>query len=101
MVKVACLIPNGIMIRRSKQGFDDGTGDGVKPMIHDGPGIRLNGPSSLHTGAGATDRQDLPVAITEVEDEWWAAWLEQNQNSPLVTMKQVYVLSEDAENPTA
>ena len=70
MVKVACTVVNGIMIRRSKPGFDDGTGDGMKPMVHDGPGIRLNGPSALHTGAGNTTREDLDPVITEVDDEW-------------------------------
>jgi hypothetical protein len=101
MVKIACHVPNGIMIRRSKEGFDDGTGDGVKPIIHDGPGIRLNGPSALHTGAGNTAREDLPPGLTEVEDDWWEAWFSKNQQNPLVTMKQVYVAPpEEAENPT-
>lgn len=101
MVNIACRVPNGIMIRRSKTGFDDGTGDGVKPIVHDGPGIRLNGPSALHTGAGNTDRQDLAPGITEVDAEWWSAWLAQNQSNALVTMGQVYALDEEPlPNPT-
>jgi len=99
MVTIACRVPNGIMIRRSKKGADDGTGDGVQMMAHDGPGIRLNGPSALHTGAGATSRGDLPPGLTEVESEWWDAWLAQNQQNPLITMEQVYLAPEDAENP--
>ncbi len=102
MVKIACHIPNGIVIRRSKIGPDDGTGDGVKMMGHDGPGIRLNGPSSLHTGAGNTERPDLPPGITEVPDDWWSAWFAQNDGkNPLLTMNQVHVLKEDGENPTS
>lgn len=99
-VKIACHVPNGIMIRKSKAGPDDGTGDGVKMMGHDGPGVRLNGPSSLHTGAGNTVRQDLPPGLTAVEGEWWDAWLAQNQENPLIKLKQVYVAPEEAENPT-
>ncbi len=98
MVKIACHVPNGIMIRRSKDGPDDGTGDGVRMKAHDGPGVRLNGPSALHTGAGNTHGADLPPGITEVDPEWWAGWLEQNQQNPLITLKQVYVAPEEAEN---
>lgn len=105
MVKIACHVPNGIYIRRSKPGFDDGTGDGVKSVVHDGPAIRLNGPSALHTGAGNTVREDLPPGITEVNGEWWDAWLDQHKADPLVTMKQVYLLpSEEGTkdpNPTS
>lgn len=101
MVKIACHVVNGIMIRLSQEGFDDGTGN--KPMVHDGPGVRLNGPSALHTGAGNTAPPDLPPVVTEVDDEWWAAWLKQNAQSPLVTMKQVHLLDEEKtkdQNPT-
>ena len=99
-VKIACHVPNGIIIRLAKIGPDDGTGDGEKMMGHDGPGVRLNGPSALHTGAGNTSRGDLPPGLTDVEEGWWAAWLAQNPKNPLVTMKQVYVAPEEAENPT-
>jgi len=100
MVKVACLIPNGIMIRLSKVGWDDGTRDGVKPMVHDGPGVRLNGPSPLHTGAGNTSPPDLDPGITEVDAEWWGKWLTQNALNPAVEMKQIYLLEEAKPNPT-
>jgi hypothetical protein len=94
-VWVGCRIVNGIMIRLSKPGFDDGTGDGMRPMIHDGPGVRLKGPSSLHTGAGATERADLQPEFTEVDAEWFAAWLEQHKLDPLVAMEQVYLYKEE------
>lgn len=103
MVQIACHVPNGIYIRRSKAGFDDGTGDGQKSVAHDGPAIRLNGPSSLHTGAGNTMGEDLPPGLTEIDPEWWDAWLAQNAKNPLVTQKQVYLYEpppEDKENPT-
>ncbi len=98
LVKVACHVPNGIMIRRSKAGYDDGTGDGVRETVHDGPGVRLNGPSAIHTGAGATSRADLPPGLTDVESEWWDAWLAQNQQNPLITMKQIYVQPDEETN---
>lgn len=98
-VKVACTFPNGLMIRKSKPGVDDGTGDGEKMPAHDGPGVRLNGPSALHTGVGATQRDDLPPGITEVDGEWWDAWLAQNPENPLITQKVIYLLEEDEPDP--
>lgn len=102
MVKIACTFPNGIFIRKSKPGVDDGTGDGEKMPGHDGPAIRLNGPSALHTGVGATQRTDLPPGLTEVEDDWWNVWLGQNEKNPLITQKVIYVVEEEKpdENPT-
>lgn len=100
-VKVACHVPNGIMLRLLKPGFDDGSG--AKPaMVNDGPAVRLNGPSSKHTGAGNTTRADLPPGETEVDRDWMARWMKQHAHSPLVSMKQVVVLDEEAEylNPT-
>ena len=100
MVKVGCRVPNGVMIRLSKPGFDDGTGSGVREMVHDGPGVRLNGPSSIDTGAGNTDRRDLPPGETEVDAEWWRKWAEQHRLNPLLTSGNVFLLAEDEENPT-
>lgn len=99
MVKIACMVPNGILIRLSKPGFDDGTGDGVKMIAHDGPAIRLSGPSSLHTGVGATHRDDLEPGVTEIDDAWWAKWLSQNENNTLVTLGMVKVLPEEPTGP--
>ena len=100
MVKVACRVPNGISIRRFKHGYDDGTG--YKPMIPDGLPVFLPGPSSLHTGVGNTSADADPV-VSEVDAEWWAAWLEENKLNPLVTSEQVCLLREEehAPNPTA
>lgn len=101
MVRVACLVPNGYMIRLSKPGFDDGTGDGARPTVHDGPGVRLNGPSALNTGAGSTESAE--PGVTEVDAGWFDRWLKQHELDPVVTMDQVYVL-DDGEpkdpNPT-
>lgn len=91
MVRVGCRVVNGVMIRLSKPGYDDGTGDGMRPTVHDGPGIRLKGPSSLHTGAGATERGDLDPEFTSVEAEWMGKWMEQHALDPLVTLNQVFV----------
>lgn len=96
-VKVACRVPNGLNIRLSKPGFDDGTG--VKAMVHDGPGVRLNGPSVLQTGAGNTMREDLPPGETSVDADWMGRWLDQNSTNPLVTMEQVFLLDEEKKEP--
>lgn len=100
MVSVGCRVPNGIMIRLSKVGPDDGTGDGVKMMGHDGPGVRLSGPSSLHAGAGNTEGRGLEPEFTTVDAEWFAQWLEQHALDPLVTMGQVFEEKAKGENPT-
>jgi hypothetical protein len=101
MVQVACHVPNGIMIALWKPGYDDGTGDNVKPTIRDGAAIRLNGPSGLHTGINATDGLGLRAGLTYVDDEWWSKWLAANQQNPFVMQKQVYLFEpEKTENPT-
>lgn len=99
-VRVACLIPNGLMIRlwhRSERPEDGGSS-----IVADGPGIRLNGPSSTQTGAYATQRMDLEPGITEIDADWMTAWLEQNKASPFVGDRLIYVVEEVAEqeNPT-
>lgn len=101
LVKVACMVPNGVMIRLSKPGYDDGTGDGAKMPGWDGPGIRLNGPAAVDSGVGNTDCKGLEPGVTEIESGWWSSWLEQHKLDPLVTMEQVYLLKEEPkENPT-
>jgi hypothetical protein len=103
MVQVACHIPNGIMIALWKPGFDDGTGDGVKPTIRDGAAIRLRGPSGLHTGVNATEGTHLEPGLTDIDSEWWDKWWAANQQNPFVMQKQVYLHEpelEKTENPT-
>lgn len=101
-VKVACKVVNGLMIHKWKKGYDDGTGDGVSPFVHDGPGIRLNGPSSLHAGTGNPAGVDVAPGITEIDGEWIAAWLEQNKLNPFVAEGFIYVVDESkGPNPTS
>lgn len=98
-VRVACLVPNGIMIRLQKPGADDGTG--ARVIAHDGPGVRLNGPSS--SGAGANAPEGTTPGFTEVDAAWWAAWSEQHKLDPLLTTEHVRVVEDepgDEENPT-
>ena len=87
MPKVACTVLNGITICKWKPGYDDGTGDGMKPMVKDGPPLRLNGPGGRLAGAGNSDGGvDLPPVVTEVPDDWgFDRWLEQNKENPFVT----------------
>jgi hypothetical protein len=97
MVRVACLVPNGIMIRLQK----DGRGDaGVPVLVQDGPGVRLNGPSTRNTGAGTTAPEGMEPGYTEVDAEWFKAWLDQHKMDPLVTGEHVYEDPEGEENPT-
>lgn len=98
-VKVACLIPNGIMVRLFRQAEHE---FGQKGMVPDGAAIRLNGPSALMTGAGNTSPEDVEPGITEVDPDWIDRWMKQNPENSLVTMRQVYVLDEGAneQNPT-
>jgi hypothetical protein len=98
-VKVKCSVPNGMLIRISKPGYDDGTGDNVKTTVWDGPGVRLNGPSSLHAGAGNSDGAGQEPGETEVDAEWFDRWLEQNKINPLVADGHVQKV-EEKENPT-
>jgi hypothetical protein len=102
-VKIACRIPNGIMIALWKPGFDDGTGDGVKPTIRDGAAIRLRGPSGIHTGVNATEGHGLLPGLTEVDEEWWGKWWAANPKNPFVVDKMIYLHDpeqEKTENPT-
>ncbi len=94
-VRVACLIPNGLMIRVAVERPDDVTG---KPRLSpSGAGVRLNGPSSIRMGVGATARQDVDPGETVVDAEFMSAWLRQNELNPIVQQRQVWILEE---NPT-
>lgn len=95
-VRVACLIPNGLMIRVTVAGPDDGTGDGQKMMGHGG-GYRLNGPSSRQMGVGATARQDVAPGVTDVPADYMSLWFKQNELNEIVRQRQVWILEE---NPT-
>lgn len=95
IVRVACAVPNGVMIRRWKPGYDDGTG--FKPTIPDGPAVQLNGTSAVAAGVGNTSPSGLDPGITEVDAEWWDAWLAQNGENPLVAMEHVWVLKDPEE----
>ncbi len=98
-VKVTCDVVNGVMIRISKPGYDDGTFDGAKMAAWDGPGIRLNGPSALRAGAGNSDGLNQRPGETEVDAEWFDRWLAQNELNPLVAGGHVRK-AEEKENPT-
>lgn len=96
-VKVACMVPNGLVVRLYREGRDRVSG---APCAEpDGPAIRLNGTSALHTGAGSTSRDDLPPGITEVDQEWWDAWLRQNEKGAVVLTRQVRLLEEQDPDP--
>jgi hypothetical protein len=93
-VKIACKIPNGIKLRLMKEGYDDGTGSGVRPQVVDGAAVTLAGPSSLHAGAGNTEARGQPHGVTEVDAGWWARWHEQNKEGILCVEEFIYELKE-------
>lgn len=96
-VRVACSVPNGLAIRLFKVGYDDGTGH--NPMIWDGPGIRLNGPSALQAGTNNTTGELIEPGITEVDAEWWGLWLAQNAQNPFVGEHMVYEFKPEPGEP--
>lgn len=78
-VRVSCVVPNGLVLQLVEP-FDDGTG--FKQLRRVGPKVIL---------AGGT--------ITEVDGEFWDAWLEQNKGSSLVVDKHVQPYEEPAPAP--
>lgn len=100
-VRIACFVPNGVMIRLQKDGPDDGTG--MRTIAHDGPGVRLNGMSSHGLGAGMTAPEGLDPGITEVDAEWFDAWTKQHKLDPMLVGEHIRVIKDDPEgeeNPT-
>jgi hypothetical protein len=90
-IKVACRVPNGIMLHLWKQGIDEP----FKTMVKDGDGVRLAGIAGIDTGAGNTERADLAPGISEVPAEWWAKWVEQNRGkNPLLDTGAIYALDD-------
>lgn len=94
-VRVACMIPNGLMIRLQRPSEDPETGRPTS--IPSGTGVRLNGPSSRLMGAGATTRQDVNPGETDVDEAFMREWLDQHQLDAVVTTRQVWIIEE---NPT-
>lgn len=84
-IRVSCSIPNGIELRLFVRGVDDGTG--AHPYVEDRsrPRVFLAGPSSLHAGVGNTMMTTQEPAVTEVDEEYFAEWLKQNEKNTLVT----------------
>lgn len=87
MAKVACSVVNGIAIRLSEPGYDDGTG---KPARAAGGYVTIPGPSSLHTGVNNTVSYE-PV-VSEIDADFIERWMEANQKNPMVTSGMLVVL---------
>lgn len=100
-VRIACHQVNGLMLQNWKPGYDDGTGDGVKTVIKDGPAIRLNGPSAREAGVGNTERTGAEPGITEVDAEWWGKFETANRGkNPLIDDKIIEKMDDPPANPT-
>lgn len=96
-VRVACRVSNGIMLRLYKQA----PAYMGETLLPDGAGVRLSGPSSLHTGAGSSDRRDLQPGITEIDADWWSSWLAQNpgDKNQMVGDGLIYAVEENPTQP--
>jgi hypothetical protein len=90
VTRVRCRVPNGIQISLLEP-RDDGTG--FKQMRRVGDPVTLAGPRAL--GAEHVD----PHSETEVDAEWWDAWLKQNAKNPLVLDGLVSPVEDDDKEP--
>lgn len=89
-VQVCCDIPNGVSLRLAEP-FNDGF---ATQMRFVGEPVILTGPRSLL----AEQRDYNSPEITDVDPEFWAAWLEQNQRNTLVTQRRVYAFEPPPES---
>lgn len=96
VVKVACSIVNGLKLRVSRPGYDEGTGSGMKMPAFDAQQVTLKGPSPIDAGVGSPSSSKTGgVGITEVDAEFFARWLEQNERNPIVQQGCVRVIEDD------
>jgi hypothetical protein len=96
-IKIFCRIANGVALRLTKKGYDDGTGH--CPQIQDGDAVTLRGPSALHAGVndhGAHNQS--PAVENEIDAEFWTKWSEQNARNPFLMQKMIF--SPEAEQRT-
>jgi hypothetical protein len=99
MVKVACHHIGGLSIRLFRQGWDDGTGSGIKPIVPVGAPVVLSGPPNRRDslGTNSSGRVANSFGITEVDEEFMNEWVAQNSGkNPLLDSGVVYVLKDDA-----
>lgn len=93
MKRIACQHVNGISLRLFKEGPDDGTGQ--KPQVVDGPPVILSGPNARGAGVGTPSGYGGGFSVTDVDPEYWAAWLAQNKGkNPLLDGGLIYDLDE-------
>jgi hypothetical protein len=88
-VKVFCRVANGVELRLTKDGYDDGTGFHHK--IQYGEPVVLGGPSALH--AGVNDHalhSPTAAAENEVDANFWAEWAKQNERNPLLAQGMIF-----------
>ena len=93
-VTVACSVPNGVTLRLMERRFDDGTG--YKPMVRVGDPVVLKGPSTAQGGVNNHVGEGAHVMNEGIDHEWIEKWLKQNEKSPLVIRKDIFI-AEDAE----
>lgn len=97
VVTIACRVPNGVELRHTELGFDDGTGTGAKM-----PGpvrtIFLLGPGSLASGTNDPTGRfgEAPVFLNEGIDAALADdWFKANALNPLVTSGHVAIVARE------
>lgn len=100
-VKIACRQIGGVQIRLWKKGWDDGTGDNVRPTVVDGPPVALKGPSARLAGVQSSSPMDLEPEHTLVDADWWARWKDQNEGkNPLLDHGAIWEVGTAESKPT-
>lgn len=91
-VTVACSVVNGISLRLTRPGEDDGTG--YRPPRLSGLDVRLMGPSARGAGTnnGFRAAPGRAVMNEDIDVEFMKEWLEQNRLNPLVMGGSIFVV---------
>lgn len=95
-VRVACTIPNGLELRIQREGHDDGSG--VRHMVYVGDPVVVRGPEATSAGVNQPAGE---LVTTEVDAGFFATWLAQHENDPLVTQRAIYAIDDAAERRQA
>lgn len=90
-VRVFCNVPNGLTLRLFKP-FADGTG--MSQMVPFGEPVTIGGPRSPQHDNLAPAEQ---YVATDIDPQFWAAWLKQNDGSDLLSSRGLYAEEEKRE----
>ena len=97
-VTVACKIPNGLELRamESYEWHEPVMGGGTRPVTlfrQKGDSVVVKGPAAPE-GVGIVNPGGYHMT-SGIDADFWAAWLEQNKDTPLVKSHMVYALARE------